>query len=127
MRRAGDHIDIKRLSLELGIPVVPISARTGQGVSDLLGQCETIIDIVHAQVHAHTFIEPDDVYDDYTHATHHRIGEIIGDAPERADIPAHWAQVKLLEGDTLVRGRPRAYAPGSRKELDGALHAYAGD
>ena len=28
----GDTIDCKRLALELGIPVVPISARTGQGI-----------------------------------------------------------------------------------------------
>lgn len=125
VEKNGDRIDVRRLSLELGVPVVPISARTGAGVEDLLGQCETIIDIVHEQVHASTFIEPDDVYDDYTHATHHRIGEIIGSAPEQAGIPAHWAQVKLLEGDSLVRDA-LPLTPEQKKELDETVSAYAG-
>ena len=31
--KRGDQIDVERLSKELGIPVVPITARTGEGLS----------------------------------------------------------------------------------------------
>jgi ferrous iron transport protein B len=47
-------------------------------------------------------IEPDDLYDDYTHEIHHRIDLLIHDAAHASVLPAHWAGVKLLEGDTLV-------------------------
>ncbi len=126
VEKNGDHIDVRKLSLELGIPVVPISARTGEGVEELLRQCELLITLVHEQMHRGFCIEPDDVYDDYTHAAHHKIGEIIGDCAECAKLPKHWAQIKLLEGDTLVRDALQL-TPSQLEELQKVLRAYAGD
>ena len=125
VEKSGDRIDVKRLSLELGIPVVPISARTGEGVEELLRQCELLVDVVHAQVHCRNVIEPDDVYDDSTHAAHHRVGEIIGGQAEKAGLPAHWAQTKLLERDTLVLEQ-LALSDAQQKEIEAVLSAYAG-
>lgn len=47
-------------------------------------------------------IEPDDLYDSFTHDIHHRMGELIHDYAYAAGLPAHWAAIKLLEGDDIV-------------------------
>lgn len=36
VRASGNTIHVKKLSQELGIPVIPISAAKGEGISDLL-------------------------------------------------------------------------------------------
>lgn len=95
VEKAGDHIDIERLSAHLGIPVVPISARDGKGL-------DTLLEVAHRQMHTGLTVEPDDLYDDYTHEIHHRIGAIIHDKAYAAGIPAHWAAIKLIEGDEQV-------------------------
>ena len=47
----GDKIDIERLSRELGVPVVPITARTGEGLDELLA-------VAHRQMHLATPLSP---------------------------------------------------------------------
>lgn len=95
VEKTGDEIDCERLSAHLGIPVIPISARDGVNIDKL-------VEAAHEQMHTGLTLEPDDLYDDCTHAIHHRIGELIHDRAYEADIPAHWAAIKLLEGDTEV-------------------------
>ena len=94
-RKAGDEIDVSRLSKDLGIPVVPISAKTGENLEQLLY-------VAHRQMHIGYTIEPDDLYDDFTHEIHHRIDRYIHDAAHTAGLPAHWSAIKLLERDKLV-------------------------
>ena len=96
VEKRGDRIDVPRLSKELGIPVVPITARTGEGLEQLLHTA-------HRQMHLGFTVEPDDLYDDYTHDIHHRMGELIHDYAYAANLPAHWASIKLLEGDEVVQ------------------------
>ena len=47
-------------------------------------------------------LSPDDLYDSFTHDIHHRMGELLHDYAYSAHLPAHWAAIKLLEGDKLV-------------------------
>ena len=106
-----------RLSKELGVPVVPITAKTGEGLDELL-------QVAHRQMHLGVTYEPDDLYDDFTHDIHHRMGELIHDYAYAANLPAHWASIKLLEGDELVE---RALAlpepvPRRRAEQAGRHH-----
>ena len=96
VEKAGDKIDCERLSRELGIPVIPISARSGDNLDELLTTA-------HLQMHVGFNLEPDDLYDEYTHEIHHRIGALIHDRAYAAGIPAHWASIKLIEGDRLVQ------------------------
>ncbi len=91
----GDSIDMGLLSRQLGVPVVPITAKTGDGLEELLLTA-------HRQMHLGFTAEPDDLYDDYTHDIHHRMGSLLHDYAYRAGLPAHWAAIKLLEGDSLV-------------------------
>lgn len=105
VEKKGDSIDVKRLSFELGIPVVPISARTGQGVTELIVQAQRLITAVHSQFHEGFRLEPDHLYDDFTHSIHHKLDSLIEDHAVKADIPTHWAAMKLLEGDAPVEER----------------------
>ena len=107
--KRGDKIDVARLSKELGIPVVPITARTGEGLEELLHTA-------HRQMHLGCTIEPDDLYDDFTHDIHHRMGALIHDYAYAAHLPAHWASIKLLEGDDIV-----AKALGLPREVEDRL------
>lgn len=95
VEKRGDQIDCDMLSAHLGVPVIPISARDNQNIDKLVEEA-------HRQMHTGYTLEPDDLYDDFTHAIHHRIGEIIHDRAYSLGIPAHWAAIKLLEGDEEV-------------------------
>ena len=96
VEKHGDKIDVERLSRALGVPVIPITARSGKNVQELLEEA-------HRQMHVGVTVEPDDLYDDFTHQIHHKVGELIHDKAYAAGIPAHWASIKLIEGDSLVK------------------------
>ena len=95
VEKHGDHIDVEKLSKELGVPVIPITARSGENVEEMLR-------VAHRQMHIGVTVEPDDLYDDYTHRIHHQVGELIHDKAYEVGLPAHWASIKLIEGDSLV-------------------------
>ncbi len=95
VEKHGDKIDLKRLSQALGVPVVPITARSGENVDELLKRA-------HRAIHTGFTLEPDNLYDDFTHRIHHQVGELIHDRAYAAGLPAHWTAIKLLEGDDRV-------------------------
>ena len=95
VEKKGDIIDCDRLSAHLGVPVVPISARDNSNIDKLVQE-------VHRQMHTGLTVEPDDLYDDFTHAIHHRVSELIHDRAYEKGVPAHWASIKLLGGDEEV-------------------------
>ena len=116
VEKRGDRIDGARLSKELGVPVIPITARTGEGVEELMHTA-------HRQMHLGVTIEPDDLYDDYTHDIHHRMGELLHDYAYAANLPAHWASIKLLEGDSIVE-QALALPPEVKTRLDALVAEY---
>ena len=95
VEKHGDHIDVAGLSKALGVPFIPITARSGENI-------QTLLEAAHRQMHVGVTIEPDDLYDGFTHQIHHKVGELIHDKAYAAHIPAHWASIKLIEGDALV-------------------------
>ncbi len=116
VEKRGDKIDVRRLSRELGVPVIPITARTGEGIEELMHTA-------HRQMHLGVTVEPDDLYDDYTHDIHHRMGELLHDYAYAADLPAHWASIKLLEGDAIVE-KALNLPPDIRKRLNALVAEY---
>jgi ferrous iron transport protein B len=94
-RRNGDVIDTARLSEALGVPVVPISAKTGENIGVLLRAAIR-------QTHAGYTLLPDGLYDGPTSDAIDRVGRLIRQRAETANLPVHWAAVKLLEGDARV-------------------------
>ena len=81
VKARGDQIDVERLSKELGVPVVPITAKTGEGLDELL-------QVAHRQMHLGVTYEPDDLYDD-SPTTSTTDGELIHDYAYAANLPAH--------------------------------------
>ena len=118
VEKRGDQIDIAQMSRELGIPVVPIIARTGQGIEELLH-------VAHRQMHRGFTVEPDDLYDDYTHRIHHHMGRLLHDYAYASGLPAHWASIKLLEGDELV-AKALNLPPEVLEKLDELVKNYEG-
>ncbi len=112
----GDQIDVGALSRRLGVPVVPITARTGDGLEELLLTA-------HREMHLGFTAEPDDLYDDYTHDVHHRMGELLHDYAYAAHLPAHWASIKLLEGDRIVT-EALHLPPEVQKKLDAIVQEF---
>ena len=106
----------RELNRELGVPVVPITARTGEGLDELL-------EVAHRQMHLGYTFEPDDLYDEFTHDIHHRMGELIHDAAYAANLPAHWASIKLLEGDEIV-SKALNLPQDTQKKLDQIIAEY---
>ena len=118
VEKHGDKIDVDALSRALGVPVIPITARSGDNVEELLR-------VAHKQMHVGVTVEPDDLYDDYTHQIHHKVGELIHDRAYAARIPAHWASVKLIEGDALVE-KALELDGATRRGLEAVCEEYEG-
>ncbi|MGN1094689.1 MAG: ferrous iron transport protein B, partial [Candidatus Neoclostridium sp.] len=93
VRENGGGVDVKKMSALLGIPVIPISAAKGEGVSEL-------IDKAMETARARTLPK---VYDFCTedspvHRCIHAIAHLIEDHAERLGIPPRFCTAKLIEG-----------------------------
>ena len=96
----GGYVHVNEMESMLGIPVVPISAAKGEGISEL---------VEHA-MHIATYQEVPAIQDfcskeEHGGAVHrclHAIMHLIEDHAKRADIPIRFATSKLVEGDKLV-------------------------
>ena len=98
VRANGGTIDVQELSRCLGIPVVPISAVKGEGVSELLDQA----------VHTARSKTLPKVYDfcagdSPVHRCIHAGVHMIQDHADKAGVPARFATTKLIEGDEGMR------------------------
>ena len=96
-------IRVNEMEQLLGVPVVPISARKGQGVDEL---------VRHAQHVAHYQESPgrQDFCDrnDHGGAVHrciHSVMHLIEDHAQRSHLPVRFAATKLIEGDQHVMQR----------------------
>ncbi len=92
MRANGNAVYVKKLSEELGIPVIPISASKNEGVDEL---AETAIRIAKEAVPPQKL----DFCEGYVHRAIHSICHVIEDHAERSGIPVRFAATKVVEGD----------------------------
>ncbi len=96
----GGSIRINEMEALLGLPVVPIMAAKGEGISELVDHV----------LHVAKFQEPPALQDfcgpdDHGGAVHrclHGIMHIIEDHAKRAGIPVRFAASKIAEGDRLI-------------------------
>ena len=97
VRANGGTIDVKMLSDALGIPVVPISAAKGEGISELINKAVEV---------GSKRIKPivTDFCDDSSpvHRCIHATVHLIMDHANRIGIPPRFAATKLIEGDTAL-------------------------
>ena len=97
----GGSIDVARLSEVLGIPVVPISAVKGEGVSELVDQA-----LSAARGHVMPKVYDFCASDSPVHRCIHAVVHLIEDHAEKTGIPARFCAAKLIEGgDDQLAGR----------------------
>lgn len=94
VRANGGTIDIKKLSEELGIPVVPISAIKGEGIGELMDRA---VEVASKKVlpKVYDFCKDDSAVHRCIHATVH----LIQDHAERAGLPVRFCATKLIESN----------------------------
>ena len=96
----GGTVNIEKMSELLGIPVVPISASKGEGVSELIDKAVStaknkqkpkVWDFCSAESPVHRCI--------------HAVVHLIDDHAERAGLPARFCTSKLIEGDPDIEDK----------------------
>ena len=100
VRANGGTVDVQKMSQALGIPVVPISAAKGEGISEL-------IDKAVQTAKTRTLPAVSDFCDDASpvHRCIHAVIHLIQDHADNAGIPARFCAVKLIEGDKETERR----------------------
>ena len=89
----GGAIDVQKMSQALGIPVVPISAAKGEGVSELVDQALSV-------ARSQTLPKVTDFCSDDSavHRCIHAVVHLIADHADRIGVPARFCAAKLIEG-----------------------------
>ena len=92
VRNNGGTIDVQKMSLELGIPVVPISAVRGEGIDELV---DNVVRVAKNRIRPAVidFCSPGPV-----HRCIHAVAHQIEDHAQKAGIPVRFAATKLIEG-----------------------------
>ncbi|CAM3646580.1 ferrous iron transport protein B [Mesobacillus zeae] len=88
----GIKIDSRNLSACLGVPVVPVVARTGKG-------CDSLAEMISAEAG-----QPDIAFEvDYGPAVEKATAALKEKLAGRTKIPARWLAIQFLEGNQYVR------------------------
>ena len=93
VRANGGAIDVQKMSDALGIPVVPISAAKGEGVSELVDKALSV-----ARSRALPKVTDFCSDDSAVHRCIHAVVHIIADHADRIGVPARFCAAKLIEG-----------------------------
>lgn len=97
IRANGGTIDIEKMSAELGIPVVPISAINGEGVSELVDRAyETAKG--HVPPARQDFCQAESP----CHRCIHAVMHLIQDHAEEEGLPLRFCASKLIESDNDI-------------------------
>ena len=93
VRSNGGSIDVQKMSAALGIPVIPIAAAKGEGVSELVDQAIAV-------ARSKTLPKVTDfcAYDSAVHRCIHAVTHLIADHADRIGVPARFCATKLIEG-----------------------------
>jgi ferrous iron transport protein B len=106
-KRKGIEVDARSLSRDLGIPAVPVTARTGEGIHTLLA---TVADLINGEI----TVKPRHIVgtDEFQKAVNELVPMIESMAP---GIPnARWLAIRLLDGDARVQ---KAITSGELSEI----------
>ncbi len=112
----GMEIDHEALSKLMGIPVVPIVARKGQGIDDLMVKAQELASSKAVNFHISYGVDLDRALD--------RMSTIIANDPslEESSRP-RWSALKYLEGDEVIKGSIAKESP----KTDGELSSIASE
>lgn len=110
VRANGGTIDVEKMSRELGIPVVPISAIKGEGVSELTDRAVELAKSHTRPVRADFCAE-----ESPCHRCIHAVMHLIQDHAEEVGLPLRFCASKLIESDNDIADRLRL--DGNEREL----------
>lgn len=121
----GDKIDCAKLSETLGVPVVPIVARSGKGLKELM---DAAVEVAKRKQ------KPEKValFDDELEGTIEAIADVLGgDDPDES----YWLAVKLVENDEVVgasvpeekKAAVKTLVEAANKNADGDAEAKIAD
>ena len=96
----GGTVDVQQLSRLIGVPVVPISAVKGEGVSELI---DRVVDT--ARKKALPGVTDFCADDSPVHRCIHAVIHLIQDHADRLGVPSRFCTAKLIEGDPELAGR----------------------
>ena len=95
-KRKGLEVDARSLSRDLGVPAVPITARTGEGVHTLLA---TVADLINGEIVTKPLrVEGTPEFQKAVHELVPMIEEMAPGVPN-----ARWLAIRLLDGDAKVQ------------------------
>ncbi|MDE7426443.1 MAG: ferrous iron transport protein B [Muribaculaceae bacterium] len=109
LRRRGDELDYEALGRMIGVPMVPVIARTGEGVNKLLDTVIATFEGKHSDVrHVHVSLGPD---------MEAAVRKLIDRLKECENMHHHFSPryvaIKLLEGDTMSEKMVRNLKEGT--------------
>ncbi len=123
LQRSGDKLDHKSLSKMLGIPIVPVVARTGEGIDDILEEiikvyCGTDSVIKHIHINYGENVEP--------HIA--QVKKLVEQNKEIKDnYHGRYVALKLIENDSVTHrslqkypnyGKIKAASDAAREDLE---------
>lgn len=91
---SGGSIDIRAMEAALTVPVVPITANTGEGVDELVRRA---LDIAEHK----TLPKRLDFCSGPVHTAIHAVAHLIEDKVRRKGLPLRFTSTKLIEGDDI--------------------------
>ena len=100
VRAGGGTIDVEKMSRELGIPVVPISALKDEGVSELINRAIEV-----AKRHILPVRADFCAADSPCHRCIHAVMHLVQDHAAEAGLPLRFCASKLIEGDSDIADR----------------------
>jgi GTPase len=117
--RHGLHIDVRQLSKDLGVPVVPMAARQGQGLDDLL---QTLDAVARREIatRPHHINHADPVLEK---ALKTLTQQVIGLFPGLPN--ARWVALRLLDGDASIEQAVRDGTLGQLADNGRRMLEYA--
>ena len=100
LRANGGSVDVQKLSRDLGVPVVPIAAAKGEGVSELL-------DVAAATARSGAVPSVTDFCDTESPVPRciHAVIHLISDHADKLGVSARFCTAKLIEGDEALAAR----------------------
>lgn len=110
-RKAGIHIDMGKLSERLGIPVMPLVARTGEGARDIAMKA---IELARKGRREPLRIS----YGHDINAALEPLEQRVAEEKILTDrYHAHWTAIKLIEGDSEIRKAVREARPDIAEDV----------
>jgi len=95
-KRKGLEVDARSLSRDLGVPAVPITARTGEGIHTLLA---TVADLINGDITTKPLrVEGTPEFQKAVHDLVPMIEQLAPGVPN-----ARWLAIRLLDGDAKVQ------------------------